>query len=487
SHLESLTALQIAFAIFTKVFYNVYLHPLAQFPGPKFYAASPIPVALAQLRGDFHHFTQAAHRRYGAVVRISPNELSFISATAWSDIYARSQGKPPLPRDKTFFNDMLVDEKTLTMADDQNHARMRRAMNPAFAPRALAMQEPILQKNVELFLNQLQSRSLEGMPIDLRLWYNFITFDLIGDLAFGESFGCLATSTYHEWVSFVLDHFYMSTLLQVIHRFRPLNRLFAAIIPSSLAENRKTHEEMALGKVRRRIQRGTERPDFMHPLIEAQKKGTISAEELEQQASILILAGSETTAVALTSATYLLLQSPEVLTELNKELHANFRDESEIDVLSLNRLRYLQAIIEETLRLFPPITNGFPRQTMAGATVIDGYSVPDGTVVNISHWSAYRSEVNFSTPDEFIPDRWLGNSRFDGDAKDVFQPFSVGPRSCIGKKFAYDSIKLVLARTLWRFQMKLDPSSQRSYLADPVSFVSFHQPPLLVNLTARDN
>lgn len=103
----------------TKVYYNIYLHPLAKFPGPKRYAAFPISIALAQLKGNFHHFTQAAHQQYGTVVRISPNELSFISATAWNDIYARCQGKPPLPRDKTFFNEMLVDGRTLTMADEK--------------------------------------------------------------------------------------------------------------------------------------------------------------------------------------------------------------------------------------------------------------------------------------------------------------------------------------------------------------------------------
>ena len=122
--LTGLAFIQIAFAVFAKVFNNVYLHPLSRFPGPKLYAASPTPVAVAQLSGKFHHFTQAAHQRYGAVVRISPNELSFVSAAAWSDIYARREGRAPLPRDKTFFNDMLVDPNTLTMADDQNHARL---------------------------------------------------------------------------------------------------------------------------------------------------------------------------------------------------------------------------------------------------------------------------------------------------------------------------------------------------------------------------
>ncbi|KAL8719182.1 MAG: hypothetical protein Q9225_003783 [Loekoesia sp. 1 TL-2023] len=245
-----LTSLRIAFAICVKAFYDRYLHPLARFPGPKLYAASYIPVALAQLRGNFHHFAQAAHQRYGAVVRISPSKLSFASAAAWTGIYARREGKSPLPRDRISFNDMLIDPDTVAMADDQNHARLRRAMNPAFAPRALAVQKPILQKNVDLFLDQLQCRSLQRSPVDLRLCYSYVTSDTIGDLAFGESIGCIAKSAYHEWVRFVFDHLYVSTLLQVVHRFRPLNRLLAAMIPSSLAEKRKKHEELALEKVR---------------------------------------------------------------------------------------------------------------------------------------------------------------------------------------------------------------------------------------------
>jgi cytochrome P450 len=109
---------------------------------------------------------------------------------------------------------MLVDKKTLTMADTENHARLRKAMNPAFSSRALASQEPILQQNVELFLEKLHDHATRGLQLDLRLWYNYITFDMIGDLAFGESFGCLDSSKFHAWVQFVVDYFYVATLLQ---------------------------------------------------------------------------------------------------------------------------------------------------------------------------------------------------------------------------------------------------------------------------------
>lgn len=335
-------------------------------------------MALAQLGGRFHRFTQAAHEKYGSVVRISPNELSIISTAAWDDIYARRQKNPPLARDPTFFNDMLVDPRTLTMADDTNHIRLRKSMNGAFAPRALAEQEPILKENVDLFMGKLEERAQQRLETDLRLWYNYATFDLIGDFAFGESFRCLKSSKYHEWVQFVLDHFYVATLLQVVHRFRPLNKLLAMLLPASLIQKKEAHHRMALDKVRRRVQKDTQRPDFISHMLKALDTGMITIDELENQASIIILAGSETTAVALTFATYFLLVNPHIMDRLLEELRSNFENESQIDVLSINKLDYLQAVIQETLRLAPPITNGFPRQVPPEGAMVDEYFIPGG-------------------------------------------------------------------------------------------------------------
>lgn len=238
------------------------------------------------------------------------------------------------------------------------------------------MQEPILQQNVDLFLDQLQKKAAHGVAVDLRLWYNYATFDTVGDLAFGESFGCLASSTYHEWVSFVVEYFYMATLLQVVHRFRPLNRLLAALIPSSLKEKRERHRKSTLEKIMHRLERGADRPDFVQPLLAAKETSAISDTELEQMAGLLIVAGSETTATALASVTFLLLQNPAALTELVQELRSQFKRESDIDISSINQLHYLQAVIQEGLRLFPPITNGFPRQSFPEGAVVDGQFVP---------------------------------------------------------------------------------------------------------------
>ncbi|PKY02011.1 cytochrome P450 [Aspergillus campestris IBT 28561] len=156
---------------------------------------------------------------------------------------------------------------------------------------------------------------------------------------------CLKNSTLHEWVQFVPDYFFAATLLHVIHRFHSLNRALACLLPQSLLEKHKAHSELAITKVRRRLQTNTARPDFIHHMMKAADADTISKEQLEKQASILILAGSETTSVALTFVTFHLIQHKDKFTRLRSELGVVFTNESDIDIVSANELPYLHAVI----------------------------------------------------------------------------------------------------------------------------------------------
>lgn len=88
--------------------------------------------------------------------------------------------------------------------------------------------------------------------------------------------------------------------------------------------------------------------------------------------------------------------------------------------------------------------------------MIAGKHVPSGTLVAFAHWAAYHSPRNFSLPLEFHPERWTGDSKFVDDNRDVFQPFSVGPRNCIGMNFAHAEARMIMARLLWEFDLTLE-------------------------------
>ena len=147
---------------------------------------------------------------------------------------------------------------------------------------------------------------------------------------------------------------------------------------------------------------------------------------------VLIVAGSETTATVLAGTTYLLLANPDALAKVVAEVRTAFSSPSEVNFLSARKLPYLMACLEESMRCFPPIPGLNPRRTVE-PVVVDGNAIPPGTYLGVHQWAAYHSPLNFMHPELYAPERWLPGHGMT-DQKDVLQPFSIGPRNCIGKR-----------------------------------------------------
>ena len=348
------------------------------------------------------------------------------------------------------------------MASDIDAAPIRRAINPAFSQKALLEQEPMLQGHIDRLIAQLARISHEQGSVDMHKWLNFFVFDITSDFVFGEDLGCVRKGIYHEWAQFVVEYFYATTVIHQCQKFWPLSRLLAALIPRTVKVRKERHSEASLERVRRRINTPMDRPDFMFHFLRHAEKEKLSMPVIEAQATIIILAGSETTATALTAATYHILSNHDVYEKLCNEIRGSFASSAEIALQDvLPKLPYLDAVIKETLRIHTPIGNGFPRVVPdTGGVVISGHWVPQTvrapypswpgsqalavlylltvcgpqTVVIINPYCANTSVRNFRDPHAFLPDRWLNDLAYEGDKKDVAQPFSVGPRDCPGKR-----------------------------------------------------
>lgn len=156
-------------------------------------------------------------------------------------------------------------------------------------------------------------------------------------------------------------------------------------------------------------------------------------EELQTQASLLTVAGSETTATALSGITYYLCRNPRVYQKLTSEIRSAFTAFDELTGRATEKLPYLKAAIDECLRLYPPIAAGLPR--ISPGEEVDGHFVPKGALVNVNTWVAGHIESNFHNAFEFAPERWL-----DPDCKDdkaASQPFLLGSRVCLGRQYVY--------------------------------------------------
>jgi cytochrome P450 len=167
--------------------------------------------------------------------------------------------------------------------------------------------------------------------------------------------------------------------------------------------------------------------------------------------------------------TELLMTHPRVLKKLTTEIRNTFQRADQITMTNVNSCNYLLAVIEESLRIYPPSPAAHPRFVPRGGMTIDGQFVPEGVAVGITTYAIMHSSLNFKDPEDFIPERWTGEvAAFANDKREAAQAFSFGPRNCIGRNLAYVELKLVMARLLFHFDLENQTApnwrDQRTYM-----------------------
>jgi len=446
----------------TYVIYNIYFHPLSSYPGPKSFAATRLALARSRLAGRLPYDIKRLHDKYGDVVRIAPDELSYNSADAWKDIYGTRPGHPEMPKDKKFYVNGAEAPGDILVANEADHSRYRRLLSQAFSDKALRDQEPLITTYIDLLIKGLHKRIDSGRPIvDLVSWYNWTTFDVIGDLAVGAPFNCLSEEGYHFWVSMIFDNVKATSIFNEAQRYPGVVPLMQLFTPKRLKEAIENHSNLTVNRVEARMALQTDRADFMSHIQKQQNEKGMSKEEIFGVLTLLMIAGSETTASLLSGATYYLLKNPRVMEKLVAEVRGKFTSEDQLNLAGVNSLDYMLAVLDEGLRMYPPSPTGLPRVVPAAGDTICGKWVPGGTAVSVSQWAANRSSANFTLPESFIPERFLGDPRFSSDKRSAFQPFSFGPRNCVGRSLAYAEMRLILARIIWNFDLKLADDSQK--------------------------
>lgn len=121
------------------------------------------------------------------------------------------------------------------------------------------------------------------------------------------------------------------------------------------------------------------------------------------------------------------------MAELQNEIRTAFTSLDDLSLEELPRLPVLEATLKEGIRMYPPVPTGLPRLSPPGGMMVGEYHVPEGTSISVHQLSSYRDEDNFKHASQFRPERWMGDVEFKDDNQGAFEPFSVGPRNCIGK------------------------------------------------------
>ncbi|KAI5917042.1 cytochrome P450 [Camillea tinctor] len=424
----SLTNGDFVFLALVCAIYCLYFHPLSRFPGPTTSAISRIPLALRQYRGRPHVEIAELHHKYCNIVRIAPDQLSFQNLDAWKDIYGHRKGgageNSKDPRRQ------VLSKNNLLGADRENHSLFRRSLAHGFSAQAIAEQQPLINKYIDLLIKRLHENA--GNPVNMVSWYNWTTLDIIGDLSVGEPFGCLKKPQSHFWVTTIFGSLKYLSYVRHIEYFPLFKFLSPFLIPKELQRQQNAH--------------------YIDALM-SRKPGTRPITQLDiiDHAAVLVIAGSQTTATTLSGTTYLLCKHPHVLSKLQAEVQSNFSSEDEIDFNSVSRLPCTMAVLNESLRIYPPVAVSSTHVTPPEGGVICSEPIPGNTYIDIFHWPTYRNSQYFVEPNSFIPERFLGiDPRLANDKLDL---------NCIGKNLAYLESRLVLARIVYNFDMELSRQS----------------------------
>jgi cytochrome P450 len=345
------------------VIYNVYFHPLRNFPGPILWAATPLPYVYYQITGRLPFIYQSLHDEHGDVVRVLPYKLSFRSPTAWKDIYQAGTGRKLLlkdaanlsPGEEGVFN-------IITAWNVKDHARYHRKLSPAFSQKALYEQESYIMHYVDLLITKLNIRCKES-PQDMVKWLNLIFFDIIADLTFGESLHGLEKEMYHPWLDGLFGSLMKSiTFARATRQFPHISKILQLFQSKDLAEQQVKHSVFVKNRVEQRVASNSTRRDFMSYILPYdQEKAQMSMAEVRATYGALMLAGSENVATTLVFTLYLLLCNPAELAKLTKEVRTTFRETADINFLAVSHMKYLGAVVNESMRIYPAAPTSQPR------------------------------------------------------------------------------------------------------------------------------
>lgn len=337
----------------------------------------------------------------------------------------------------------------LLIAEGHSWTFQRRTLAPAFTPRATANLVPHMTAVLDETIAKLDGRTSE--PVDLREIMQRMTLEIAGRTMFSfgmDRHGLTLRNFVMEYgarlgrpylLDMVLPLSWPSPMDFARARFRKRWTEFVAML---IAERRE------MGK-----KDGAPPRDLFDLMDEARDPETgkgFSDEQLVDEVATMILAGHETTATALFWALYLLALDPDTQEEIASETRGEHLD----SMADIDRQKFTRAVIEETMRLYPPaflIARAAREKDNAA-----GVAIGKGDIIMIAPWLLHRHEKLWDQPNAFIPKRFMSTEAPDRFA---YLPFGAGPRVCVGAPFAQAGSVLALARLIGAFRVELADTS----------------------------
>ncbi|GAA5983503.1 hypothetical protein JCM10908_000311 [Rhodotorula pacifica] len=469
---------------------------LQKYPGPTAAKFTRLWLAKQTRMGYRSAKVHEEHEKYGKFVRIGPKEVSINDPAALPVVYAHGNGSL-----KSDFYNAFVASKVrglFNTRDRAEHTRKRKIVSHTFAPKSVREFEPYIAGTVRGLLrkwDELCERaaksptangagpSLKGWAIVESLdWFNALAFDIIGDLAFGAPFGMIERdaadtvpitredgSVFYAPAVQILNMRgeFSATLGCLPEWIRPWMKYIDPWFARGLdAVNNLTG--IARTRVNQRLKEGAgDRKDILSHLQNGRDAdgNPMGVPELTAEALTQLIAGSDTTSNSSCAIMYYLSANQSAQKKLQEELDATFGPrgiEGALDYEDVKALPYLDACINEALRLHSTSAMGLPR-IMTQQTEVCGEVFPAGTILSVPSYSIHRiKEIWGNDAEEYRPERWLESQEKSRELEKALNIFSYGPRSCVGRNVAMMELFCFISTLCLRYDFRLaDPEKQK--------------------------
>ncbi|KAE9368985.1 cytochrome P450 [Stipitochalara longipes BDJ] len=417
------------------IFYHAYATPLRNVPGPWYAKFTHLWLKVQVLGGRRVHYIHELHQRYGPIVRIAPAEIAVADSASFREIHRIKSGYLKSPWYQEF-----GPPGVFTMIDPHQHAKRRQLLARGFSKSYLRQNwEHVVKEKAEMAVGKI-GRDAERGTADILKWWTFYTTDTVGHLSFGESFRMLEQEEKNTYIH-VLESVLMMSGIQTELPFLR----YCKYLPISSIRRLFTGDDYVLEYGTRAIsnangQDGHTSNVFSTILAESEKDGSaLSNMDVNLEAGNFIVAGSDTTAITLTYLIWAVLKQPALQRALENEVHGLAPDFTDTD---LEFLPLLNAVIEETLRLYGAAPASLPRTTPVGGATLSGYLIPGGTTVSTQAYTIHRDSSLFPNPDVFDPSRFLQREMLSANTSAALHAFGAGSRVCLGVHLARMELRI---------------------------------------------
>ncbi|KAF8532950.1 cytochrome P450 [Trichophaea hybrida] len=463
--------------------HRIFFHRLRHFPGPFGAKVSRFWHIFKLWDSQAGHLLSQEMHKHGDIVRYGPCELSINLVDAIPAIY----GPTSLCTKSLFYNIVGPEENhsIFHVRNKQFHKERRRAWDKAFNGVNLAIYQPKIERCISVLLQELRTCDVTSDGINITLWASFLAFDVMGETGFGRSYNMLETGSLHPAVKCQKDSLPMYGIGTKIPWFVRLMMIlppsYSPIKPIMKWCGNEMEEKI------KKFNQGEKPTDIASVLLcdEQCGLGKLKIEATHDDARLVIGAGSETTGMTLTGVLFYLATNRRVFTKLRNILDERFPGgESQYQYSPSLDIPYLDAIINETLRLQPSVISGLPRLTPPEGVTINGTYIPGNVVVQVPTYTIQRDPRYFSQPLDFIPERWTDESPELCKDKRAFMPFGLGSHVCAGKAFGIMEIRIAIARICLSFDWELaEGQTEKAYFEGQRDFFTCCLPNLFLRFT----